>query len=189
MNVPNLPKPVVFLLILLFFSSSVSLYAVLKLERISQPASSNQPKIKLTRSETVFAGIVVDIQGAVTRPGVYEIKEDSRLLDALKTAGGLSQSANRYLVAKSFNLAKSLTDGEKIYIPSLDEPQDMTTAISPLVSINSGSQTQLELLPGIGPVTATKIIERRPYSSPEELVSRKALGEKTLSRIINLITL
>jgi len=61
--------------------------------------------------------------------------------------------------------------------------------ITGLVSINSGTQAELEELPGIGPVTAGKIIDNRPYGSVQELLERKIVGKTTFEKIKDLITL
>lgn len=189
-NMPllKLPKPVILLAGLLCLSSCLSLVSLVQLQKLSGGLEPEVKPAEVSQSPLFSEKIVVDIQGAVTRPGVYEIPEESRLLAALNSAEGLAEHADRYQIAKSFNLAKPLVDGEKIYIPSIGEESGNAQTNS-LISINSAGETELELLPGVGPVTAAKIIERRPYSSLEDLVSRKALGEKTLEKIINLITL
>jgi len=185
----KLPKPIIVIVVLLCLSSILSLSAIIRLGQLTSSFTPTEPRIKVSHSPIFSNKIVVDIQGAVTKPGVYQIKEESRLLDALNAAGGLSSQADRYLLAKTFNLAKLLADGEKIYLPSLGEASGDLDVQGALVSMNSASKTQLELLPGIGPITAAKIIERRPYSTFADLVSRKALGQKTLEKIIDQITL
>ena len=192
MDLAKLPKPLLILGGLLLLSSVASLGAIAKLATLEHsltPNSSPSSQIQLSQSATLAQNLVIDLQGAVSKPGVYEIKTGSRLIDALKLAGGLAEAADRYSVAKTFNLAKLLSDGEKIYIPALGELNGSTDNTNTLISINSASLTQLELLPGVGPVTAAKIVERRPYSSVEDLVSRRAIGEATLAKIINLISL
>lgn len=139
--------------------------------------------------------IKVDVEGEVIKPGVYELESDARVQDGLIAAGGLSSHADR----NALNLAAKLADGMKIYVPAVGEEMSTTSIMGitsttgeiqgGLISINSGSQSQLEELPGIGPVTALKIINARPYGSIEELVSKKAVGEKTFEKIRDLITL
>ncbi|MBI2036145.1 ComEA family DNA-binding protein [Candidatus Microgenomates bacterium] len=139
--------------------------------------------------------IVVDISGAVVSPGVYQLKSDARLQDGLIAAGGLSQSADREWIAKNLNLAVKLKDGSKIYIPRTGESVSQKTqsvgvsanqtfgASEGLINVNTASLSELDKLPGIGPVTAQKIIDNRPYSSVDELLSKKIVGSKVFSQI------
>jgi competence protein ComEA len=120
---------------------------------------------------------------------------DARVHDALVAAGGLTENADR----KAVNLAAKIADGQKIYIPAIGESpvQVLGSTVSGssgtdgsgLVSVNNASQSELESLPGIGPVTSQKIIDGRPYSSIEDLVSKKVVGQKTYDKIISLISL
>ncbi len=144
----------------------------------------------------------IDIAGAVISPGVYEFAEGDRISDALTSAGGLSADADREWVEKNLNRAAKLSDGGKIYIPSVTEvTSSQTQDLSNLsnlgdllgvttgqVNINSASQADLEGLPGVGPVTAQKIISGRPYQTIEELKSKKAVGNAVFEKIKDLIT-
>lgn len=157
------------------------------------------------------AAITVDVAGAVVRPGVYELSGGSRLRDAVSIAGGLSETADTAFYQRNYNQARFVADQEKIYIPSGEEvaegifaerkqntdyltPQSVSPALSlpqdsGLVSINSAEAAELENLPGIGPATAVKIIQMRPYGAPEELVSKKAVKGSVFEQIKSLITL
>lgn len=139
------------------------------------------------------AEIFVDVSGEVQKPGVYKIDSKARTQDALVAAGGLTADADRSYVSKSMNLAAPLTDGMKIYIPKHDEMSPASSnmriasgSVSGLISINSGSSSELESLPGIGPVTAGKIIDNRPYGSVDELLSKKVVGQATFDKIKDL---
>lgn len=137
--------------------------------------------------------IKVDVEGEVQNPGVYELSSDARVQDALIAAGGLTPEANR----NAINLAAKIADGQKIYVPAEGEVMTGTTrstnsgqaSITGVISINSASQAELEELPGIGPVTAQKIIDNRPYGSIEEILSRKVVGKATFEKIKDLIGL
>lgn len=139
--------------------------------------------------------IKVDIEGAVEKPGVYEIPFDSRIEDVLISAGGLSVKADREYVSKSVNLAQKLIDGAKIYIPELNGSNNSNisnlpnTPNSQLTNINIASESELDKLPGIGPVTAAKIIAGRPYQTLEELVSKKAVSQSVFTKIKDKISL
>lgn len=136
--------------------------------------------------------IVVDVSGAVEKPGVYTLQQNARIQDALTEAGGLAPEADNVYVSKSINLASPLRDGVKIYIPKVGE--EVSAAVSTLsgdalVSINSASQETLEELPGIGPVSAGKIINSRPFASIDELVEKKIVGQSAYSKIKDRISL
>ncbi|MBF8249982.1 MAG: competence protein ComEA, competence protein ComEA [Candidatus Levybacteria bacterium] len=142
--------------------------------------------------------ILVDIEGAVVKPGVYKVPQESRIQDAFVVAGGLAATADRDYIAKNFNLATKLTDGAKIYVPFLGEAASAPSVLSSssegvivgaLVNINSASESQLDTLPGIGPVTAQKIIAGRPYSSVNELLDKKIVGAKVFEQIKNKISI
>jgi len=135
--------------------------------------------------------IVVHVDGAVSKPGVYEISVDSRVSDAVSASGGLSDSADMTKV----NLAAKVSDGQKIYVPKIGESDvkgvgvgDAGSGSTGLININTASESQLDTLPGIGPVTAQKIIASRPYSTPEELLTKKAVGQSVYEKIKDLVT-
>lgn len=142
--------------------------------------------------------LYVEIGGAVNRPDVYQIRKDSRLKDIIKTAGGLTDDADKDFFAQNFNLAQKLNDEEKYYIPTLVEvssgrystSQKITTdatsendSNNTNVNINSSQAKDLETLPGIGQVTAQKIIENRPYEKIDDLLHRKIVNSSTFEKI------
>lgn len=153
----------------------------------------------------------IDIEGEVINPGVYEMSEGERISDALVLAGGLSADADRDWVAKNLNRAAKLTDGGKLYIPSRIEissgktpasaeassgkqnssdssnPSNLLGVTTGKVNINSASRVELENLPGVGPVTAGKIIAGRPYQAVEDLKTKKSVGNALFEKIKDLI--
>ena len=142
--------------------------------------------------------IVVDVTGAVVTPGVYRLAPGARVGDAIDAAGGFSRRVDADRVGQALNLAASVADGEQVRVPSRDDPT-VTAGTGhagggsqgALIDLNSASQTELESLPGIGPVTAGKIIEARsesPFRSVEELRERGLVGEKTFDSLRALIT-
>ncbi len=145
-------------------------------------------------SESQF--LMVDVGGAVTKPGVYKLSPSLRVIDALESAGGLRTDANEAWVEKSLNRAEVLRDGMKIYIPFAAENVAVGSVAnlssdneSSMISINFATQAQLETLPGIGPVTAKKIVDGRPYSSVEELRTKKVVGQKLYSDLFERFSL
>lgn len=158
-----------------------------------------------TELQNNTAEIQVEIAGAVQNAGVYKMKNGDRIDDLLIISGGLAVDADRGWVEKNINRASKLNDGQKIYIYSQSEiesakesggiklDQDVlgvnSQILSELININTSSQSELEKLIGIGPVYAQKIIEQRPYSDLQELVSRGVISQKTFDKIKNEISL
>lgn len=140
--------------------------------------------------------IIVDVEGAVLKPGVYKLPADARVQDALIAAGGMSEEADQEKVAKAMNLAGRITDGGKIYIPLIGDTagaaqggstdgsgQNVMGQMSGSININTASATELDSLSGVGPATAEKIIANRPYEKPEDLVTKKAVGQSVYEKI------
>lgn len=148
-----------------------------------------------TETQDIGSEIVVEVSGAVESPGVYKFSLESRVEDVLIAAGGVSVDADRGWMEKFLNRAAKISDGQKIYIPREGEEVKSTTsngnpdedatggvAGDGLININTASQKELESLWGIGPVYAQNIIEQRPYSSIEELLTRKILKRNVYER-------
>jgi competence protein ComEA len=139
--------------------------------------------------------VVVDVEGAVIRPGIIELAAGSRVADAVAAAGGYSSQADLAAAASQVNLAATLRDGQQISVPLIG-----ATAVGGstggtgggLVNLNTATPEELDALPGIGPVTVQKIVAARaeqPFASLEELVTRKVLTNSQLDKIRDLATL
>lgn len=181
-------------LILGFVGIVFILSSVLLLSKRNKPSSVTF--IEQTSTPSASSSIVIDIQGGVQNPGVYELSVGDRIGDLIVKSGGLSSSADREWIAKNLNQAARLQDGTKVYIPRVGEPiadtvQGSTDILGissdSVVDINLATQTELENLPGIGPVSAQKIISGRPYGSTEELKTKKVLGNATYEKLKDLI--
>lgn len=146
--------------------------------------------------------IVVEVSGSVVSAGVYSLEKSSRINDAISLAGGITEDANKEWMEKYLNLAAVLTDGQKIYIPSQSEvlsandsnggtvPSELPVTDYELrININTASQSELETLWGIGPVTAQNIIEQRMYTSVEELLTKGILKQNVYDRNKDLLTI
>ena len=137
--------------------------------------------------------ISVDVSGAVNKPGVYKLNEGSRIEEAVKEAGGFSDSANKEYISKYLNMAQKLIDGSKVYVPiegdssssgnSQSQIQTQGAESGAKVNINSSTQSELEALPGIGTVTASRIISDRPYQTIEDLLNKKIVKKSTFEKI------
>ncbi|HUR15775.1 MAG TPA: helix-hairpin-helix domain-containing protein [Candidatus Limnocylindrales bacterium] len=147
------------------------------------------------------AAVVVDVQGAVLLPGVHRLTAGARIADAIAAAGGYSTRVDIARAAAILNLAAPVADGAKVHVPSLG---DVTATVgepalgpspgsgaSGLVNVNTATADDLDSLPGIGPVTAAKIIDARteaPFASVEELLSREVLGASTFENLRELVS-
>lgn len=142
---------------------------------------------------SVSAKIKVDIEGAIVSPGVYELTFGSRIYDLLIRAGGLSGEADREWISQNLNLAANLIDGGKVYVPKMGERKTGEVIlgyedIANKININNASLSDLDKLSGVGPVTAQKIIDGRPYQAIEDLLSRKIINKSTFEKIKDKIS-
>ena len=136
--------------------------------------------------------LFVNVVGAVRRPGLYRLKDGSRVADAVTRAGGPTPSAQIELV----NLAARIADGEQIVVPrrGLASPSAAASggavAAGP-VHLNSATLEQLDALPGVGPVTAQKILDYRQqhgaFGSVDELDAIAGIGPARLERLRGLV--
>lgn len=141
--------------------------------------------------------VVVDIQGAVVSPGIQRLPAGSRVGDAIAAAGGFGPRVDAARAAAELNLAAVVSDGDRIVVPARGDPPadggqpaDGGTA-SGLVNVNTASASELDALPGVGPVTAQKIIDARaekPFATVDELKERKVLGAATFEKLRDLVT-
>lgn len=166
-----------------------------------------------------FGQISVYISGAVVNPGVYVLENGDRVADVLEAAQGITSSADVIFVHRQLNLAKKVSDGEQLYIPSQAEAEkqlalfeiDATTSKSVaqtqsensqptaegkheeaqtnLIKINSSTKDELMELSGIGTVKAEKIIANRPYTTLLELVEKGAISQTLFDEIKAQISL
>ena len=139
--------------------------------------------------------LVVDVEGAVVRPGILELPADSRVADAIAAAGGYSAQADLAAAAAQVNLAAALRDGQQIVVPLIGATAGGGSGgggVGGLVDLNAASPEELDALPGIGPVTVQKIVAARaeqPFTSLDELVTRKVLTNAQVDKIRDLVTL
>lgn len=145
-----------------------------------------------TNGSSAFGSdIIVDVAGAVARPGLQRLQLGDRVGDAVEAAGGFSPRVDLAEATQSLNLAEVLVDGAKVLVPELgSEPASRLAAADARIDINAASQTELESLPGVGPVTASKIIASRSksrFATVEDLRARKLVGDAVFKQIEGLV--
>ncbi|KXZ18434.1 competence protein ComE [Bacillus nakamurai] len=166
-----------------------------KEEPVKQPsvfeetASASAQRKKDPEAET----IMIDIKGAVRKPGVYEMKQGDRVTQAIEKAGGMNEKADE----KNINLAEQLQDGTIVYIPSEGEEENEpkkaagTKADAP-VNINTASLDELQTISGVGQKKAEAIIAYREengrFQTAEDIMNVSGIGEKSFERIKASIT-
>lgn len=158
------------------------------------PSSAGAPADAPSSSPAV---VVVDVAGKVRRPGVATLPSGSRVVDALRRAGGARPGVD----LSGLNLARVLTDGEQVLVGT--KPAGGSAAGGSgsgsgpgdrvLVNLNTADLTELDALPGVGPVTARKIVEWRTengsFSAVDELLEVDGIGAKTLAELAPCVTL
>src|SRR4030042_6088044 len=142
-----------------------------------------EPEIEIISSEESEEKIFVYLEGAVEKPGVYELPLETRLNDLLIRAGGLAVNADREWVSQNLNLAQKLTDGVKIYLPFQGEETKEEEDKNGKININKASSSQLDTLWGIGEKRAADMIKNRPYQSVGELLSKKIIPQNVYEEI------
>ncbi|HEX6236003.1 MAG TPA: helix-hairpin-helix domain-containing protein [Acidimicrobiales bacterium] len=144
--------------------------------------------------------VVVHVAGAVASPGVQRLPAGARVVDAVEAAGGPTAEAD----LDRLNLAAPLADGQQVYVVRVgEEPPAPPGGIgaggagagggtAALVDVNTAASEQLETLPGVGPATAAAIIAHRqehgPFTSVEQLIEVRGIGEVKLAELRDLVT-
>ena len=168
----------------------------------------SQPPIEVRSREplpTPTVVVYVHVDGAVRSPGVYALANGARVFEAIEAAGGKAEEAD----VRELNLAARLADGQKLVIASTAQTTEIVEPPGPVVSgagssapanaasarinINTASQRILETLPGIGPVTASRIIEYRqangPFTRVEQLREARLVNATTFERVKGLVSI
>lgn len=153
--------------------------------------NESEEEILSNEQEIEKKEIVIHITGAVKKQGIIKVKEGSRIADAIEMAGGVNKDAD----LSKINLAYLIEDGQKIYVPSIND-KNLESSITEdagegvikeegskgsKVNINKASQTELETLNGVGPSTALKIINYRNengvFKKNEDIKNVPGIGE------------
>ena len=173
-------------------------------QRLAHAGAASQPDpiataLEAVPSAPVRAVLVVHVVGEVRRPGLYRLRDGSRIADAVHRAGGALRDADLSAV----NLAAPLVDGIQVAVPARAAPgvAPSTSAgatgaggagIVPLVSLSAATLDQLDALPGVGPVTAQKIVDYRtehgPFASVDDLDAVPGIGPTRVEQLRDLVT-
>jgi competence protein ComEA len=189
----------------LLLAAAGSLVLILLLGRFVLGAGTTTPAAPLPPPPATGAGVtglpssrvVVHVVGAVRRPGLYRLSHDSRIADAVARAGGATRRADLAQV----NLAAPLADGEQVVVPRRGTAAGATAGSSvgaagpgapgAPVQLSTATLEQLDSLPGVGPVTAQKILDYREkhgaFSSVDELDAVPGIGPKRLEQLRELV--
>ena len=164
----------------------VALFALVGLWWLNKPAEISN--VETLNSNSVgtqsnqIGQIVVHVTGEVRNPGIVTLPAGSRVMDAITAAGGFISDVS----AVNLNLAAHIEDGQLIYVG-----QDTGLSADTRVNLNTATLTDLEALPGVGPVMAQRILQWRTtnnrFSSVEELQEIDGIGPKLFSRLRELV--
>lgn len=163
-------------------------YAVV---RVRAPAPVPIAVVEPSPTSTPLPLIVVDVAGAVARPGVVRLTYGARIADAIAASGGITPDAD----LTTTNRAALLRDGARVYVPRYGEiapAGSLGSASEDKIDLNHATPTELEQLPGIGPATAGRIVrsrEQRPFAKIDELATRGLVTARVLADIRDLLTL
>ena len=177
-------------------------------EQITQQSVYEITKTECPKVEEVpTCSTFVDVSGAVKNPGVYCLDPATKVVDAIAKAGGFTTTTSLPYIYRNLNLAKTVINGQKVYVPSSSEllcelkeftlkeeeiiPVETTGQITQepdentekeCININTASVTELDSLNGIGLSTAQKIIDSRPYNQLKDLLNVSGIGEATYEK-------
>ncbi|MEX5397920.1 helix-hairpin-helix domain-containing protein [Streptococcus sp. ZJ93] len=167
---------------------------------LTELASSSEQVVEQPSSSPSESQLVVDVKGAVKKPGIYHLSAGSRIHDAVEAAGGLTEAAD----SKSINLAQKLNDEGVVYVATKDEAVSFVPAVttSPangdkgekgsLVNLNTATEVDLQTISGIGAKRAADIIAYREsngrFQSVDDLKNVSGIGTKSLENIRPYVT-
>ncbi|MEY2798401.1 MAG: hypothetical protein RIS22_667 [Actinomycetota bacterium] len=175
---------------------ALALSVLLLLSAQARPAADVIAAAPQSNSEpsSTTALLVIDVQGEVVNPGLYEIPFGSRVGDAIKAAGGVRKGVS----TSSVNLARFLEDGEQLFVAGVDQNFSPTGGAIPSstgggkLNLNRASESELDGLPGVGPVLAKRIIayrnENGNFSSVDELRKVSGIGPAKFGELQSFVT-
>ncbi len=171
-------------------------------QRLAQAGAAREPEVVAAPLEPVTdapmrAALVVHVVGEVRRPGLYRLRDGSRIADAVRRAGGARHGAD----LAALNLAAPLVDGVQVLVPSLVTVEGAPSsgagagggaASVSTVTLSSATIEELDELPGVGPITAQKIVDYRtehgPFGSVDDLDAVPGIGPTRVEQLRDLVT-
>ena len=176
-------------------STEASLPRAIATTGSSVPVDRTEPVVAAPSTEPV---LLVHVAGAVVEPGVYQLVGDARVRDAIVAAGGPTATADW----NALNLAASISDGVKVYVPNVGEELPPSLATPPAdpagsipsgpIDVNAATTDELESLPGVGPATAAAIVTERerngPFLDVDDLDRVPGIGPAKLEALRGLVT-
>lgn len=166
--------------------------AVLATALTARPESAEISRGEPGESDGEFSlsspSVFVHVTGAVARPGLFELAEGARVIDAIAAAGGFTDTANR----EELNLARLLTDGEQFSVPEEGGQAPGAAASDSRVNLNTADAAALDTLPRVGPAMAERILAWRDangrFTTIDDLRNVSGIGDKTFEGLRELIT-
>jgi competence protein ComEA len=168
-------------------------------QRLAQAGAAREPDLVVAPLEAVAEApvrsiLVVYVVGEVHRPGLYRLRDGARIADAVRRAGGAREGAD----LSALNLAAPLVDGVQVLVPSraATEPTPSSSGGAAAgvtsVSLSSATLEELDELPGVGPITAQKIVDYRaehgPFASVDDLDAVPGIGPTRIEQLRELVT-
>jgi len=170
-------------------------------QRLAQAGAASEPEaasvpLEPVVSRPVRAPLVVHVVGEVRRPGLYRLREGARIADAVRRAGGARRKAD----LAGLNLAAPLVDGVQVLVPArsaavAQQPggaESVDGVPTAPISLSSATMEELDELPGVGPITAQKIVDYRakygPFGSVEDLDAVPGIGPTRIEQLRDLVT-
>lgn len=184
----TLKKLLNFLLILLLITSIIVLTGSLYL------SYKSEGKITFTKEVPKQGELFKNyayISGEVKNPGVYEITEQTRIIDLVNLAGGFTENVDPNFLNSDLNLSALVKNEDHVFIKAkgnTNQEVAIQSSLTELVNINTASMADLMELPGVGESTAQKIIDARPFATIEGLLDVPGIGESKFNQMKDLIS-
>lgn len=172
-----------------------------QIEAVTAQTGRGAPSTSAPSGTASVTVLYVHVLGAVARPGLYELRTGTRVIDAIGAAGGFADDADQGGV----NLARLLSDGEQLVVPKIGEAPAAGSAAAPSgqsaatggtsgtrVNLNTATEAELETLPRIGPAMASRIVQWRNdngrFTTVDDLMNITGIGDKTFEALKDLVT-
>lgn len=198
MEILNKKQKTIMAIIIAIMLAVIGYYIINKTEKYDYSELEKTSNIEEQEEKDEEEKIIIHITGEVEEGGVIELEKGARISDAIEEAGGITEEAD----LSNVNLAYSLSDGQKIKIPNINEENEETIieekagediimegkkSEEEKININKATQTEIETLPGIGPSTALKIINYRnehgKFEKIEDIKNISGIGDSKYENI------